>query len=66
MKSPDYINEPPPACNICGRNEFDEKIVDMIDNTVCEKKIICHYCGNLVGYWAYGFYDNDFDSYKIK
>ena len=43
-------------CIVCGDNDFERKVIDMIQHKVCEEKTTCKKCKNET-YWAYGSWD---------
>ncbi len=53
-------------CKYCGSSNFREVIIDSIEHTVCESKIICLDCGEIINYWEYGYYENDISSEYLK
>lgn len=58
----DLKSEPKGAystCPECGSTEIEEIPVVYLDNLVCERKIVCQSCKDVIGYWAYGYYMHD-------
>lgn len=50
-------------CPFCHGKKFESVIKDVISGIVSEREIVCSDCGNVVNYWAYGFYDPAFRNY---
>ena len=44
-------------CPHCGGRELKEHVRDTIDWHPCEISIDCQECREMVGFWAYGYYD---------
>ena len=46
----------PKRCTKCGKSEFNENIINMLDGRgiVLEKEAICSNCNNKSGYWSHG------------
>lgn len=54
----------PKKCPHCGSTNFTSNTIDMLDvlygqGPVTEFEVVCE-CGKIVGYWAYGYWDGDF------
>lgn len=49
----------PKRCRGCGSNwkQWHETVRDSINGIVCESETFCTYCGDGVGYWAYGSWE---------
>ena len=46
------------TCHNCGEEDNCRFVtVDRIDHIITEQEIICGKCDELIGYWAYGYYE---------
>ena len=55
----------PIKCCKCGSEQITEKVTNTLDVGVgrgmpMEFECVCDQCGEVVGYWAYGYYDPSF------
>jgi len=46
-------------CPICKSENFRDVTVDFIDNIETEKERICNDCGELMDYWAFGYWESN-------
>ena len=46
----------PTRCTMCGHDDFESRVTDRIDYTVCEMEYHCKKCNSVQGYWAYGHF----------
>lgn len=53
-----YTEEGEPIkCCYCDCEHLYEMTKDIVQHTVAEYAIVCHSCNEVVGYWAYGYFD---------
>lgn len=50
----------PIKCSWCECIIIDEKIVDRIEEHICEKSYTCSNCNYIIGWWAYGSFDTSY------
>lgn len=50
-------NSKPIKCFHCGSTRFYDKIIDTINNEICEKERCCKECGKTLNVWSYGNWD---------
>jgi hypothetical protein len=45
-------------CEHCKKSDWRYVVVDRIESTISEYKIICNNCNKTINQWEYGFYEN--------
>jgi len=51
----------PKQCTKCGCCILEVIAQVYMSHTMCESTVICSDCGTSLGYWAYGYWDSDFE-----
>ncbi len=47
------------TCHNCNeKDNYRHVTVERIEHIVTEQEIICNKCDELMGYWAYGYYES--------
>lgn len=53
------MSEGKSICEVCKSNDFKDYLVSTIDYIETEKERICNNCGNIMDYWAYGYWESN-------
>ena len=67
MSSFEYYSEEgyPHRCPHCEGVDIGCRVLDRIEGTVCEEEYFCESCGEIIGLWAYGYWDPAYTGAKV-